>query len=658
MIPFRTRLQSVPNWIFVFFLLTLCQFIIRYFIFPRTSVYLGNETEFQGCVVEVLDIEYGKKITMQDQELLTGYVEEDFPVEVGDIVHVVGSLEEILEETIPNLFSYKKYARSKGQFYQLEIEKIEVVGRSLFSVSHLVRAQIEKSKASKGYLKALFLQEKNAISDSILASYQENNLMHLFAISGIHITFLLKRFSSSYGKLVILFLCFFLFYQNVSFLRTGIFSLLFLLGQKQKWCSSKVCGVLTILVLLWINPYFVEESAFWYTVVISLFLQFTKEMRRNVPFERLTTCFCIWVVSIPIQLVTSYQLNILAFLWNFLFTPIFIYLLLPLLLLTFFFPWFDFVTSFVIQLFERLSSFASTYGKINLVLGKPNGLEMAFLLFFLSLFLFSFLRKKKFSFLFFLLSFFLFFFPSSNEVIFLDVSQADATFFQSKGHYALLDSSKNKGEKLVSFLKSKGVRRLDYLFLTHGDKDHIGGSLSILENIPVGEVVFNLGPLQKLEEEVYQIAIRKSKVTRCEKHRTYSVGDFLFYSLNEERTNENDSSCVFFVTEENSNYLFLGDVSGAIENEILTNFTLPTIDYLHLAHHGSKFSTTTKMLEQLHPTYAIISAGRNNAYHHPSQETLEKLKEYQIPYFLTSEVGSIEIKPGRKRGWIKTYRPS
>lgn len=650
MMPLRTKLQSVPNWFWILLILTVVQFFYRYFLFPSTSVYIGDETEFYGTVVEVIEKEYGKKVTFQDKELLTGYVSKDTLVEVGDVVYASGSLQEIRKETIPNLFSYKQYARSRKEFYQIDMKNIEVMKRN-GSISSFLYSQIRKAKKSSPYLSALLLQNKDSMEESILTSYQINSIMHLFAISGLHITFFMKRFRSIYGKLIVLLLCFFLFSKNVSFLRAGIFFFLTLFLKERK----ELLGLVSVLLLLWINPYYVDQSAFWYTASISLFLSFTRRKRKTMMFPRLTTCFLIWVISLPIQLNTVYELNLLAPICNFLLTPIFVCLLLPLLLLTFFFPILDEVTYFVIQGFEHVSLFLSHYCNLTWIVGKPNLILLILLCILLGIFVYHFLNHKKWIFIDILVLVFLFFIPKQDEVTFLDVSQADATFLSLNGHSVLIDVSKNKGKQLVSFLKSKGVQKLDYLILTHGDSDHMGGSIYLVNNFQVEHVVFNCGEYNDLEQELMEV-LKKENVNYSSCVKKLNLGKYQLEFLNTSiYDDENENSSVIFLNYHDYEFLFMGDAGIKREKDILKKYRLPNIDFLKVGHHGSNTSSSEEFIDTINPKYSFISVGLNNRYHHPKKSVLDILNNSKI--YRTDIDGSIEIRLNKNGYRISTCPP-
>src|SRR5699024_7987029 len=139
----------------------------------------------------------------------------------------------------------------------------------------------------------------------------------------------------------------------------------------------------------------------------------------------------------------------------------------------------------------------------------------------------------------------------------------------------------------------------------------------------------------------------------------YPTKDTLaIHPINEENSKNNDSLTLYVKIGEDT-WLFTGDIEAEAEREILTRYPNLRVNNLKVAHHGSKTSTTQELLDQIQPTKAFISAGRNNSYGHPNEEVLDRLKEMNIHTFSTVEEGAIMIKyyklPLLNHWFMKTY---
>ena len=120
--------------------------------------------------------------------------------------------------------------------------------------------------------------------------------------------------------------------------------------------------------------------------------------------------------------------------------------------------------------------------------------------------------------------------------------------------------------------------------------------------------------------------------------------------------NENDNSLVLFTSINNFGFLYMGDASKIVEEDILNNYQL-NVHFLKLGHHGSNTSSSEEFIKNLNFKYGIISSGRNNRYNHPSPETIATLNKYQKKYFNTQTSGTVMVKIMANAYTIKEYKP-
>ena len=111
--------------------------------------------------------------------------------------------------------------------------------------------------------------------------------------------------------------------------------------------------------------------------------------------------------------------------------------------------------------------------------------------------------------------------------------------------------------------------------------------------------------------------------------------------------NENDNSIVNYITFLGYKFLFMGDASIKVEENLLEKYKITNIGFLKIGHHGSKYSTSENFINTLKPIYSVISVGRNNKYGHPHEEVLENLKNSKI--LRTDLKGTIGIKINRNK---------
>ena len=209
--------------------------------------------------------------------------------------------------------------------------------------------------------------------------------------------------------------------------------------------------------------------------------------------------------------------------------------------------------------------------------------------------------------------------------------------------------------KTIPYLKSIGINKLDYLILTHGDYDHMGETINLVNNFKVDKVIFNCGEYNYLEKELIKVLDNKNiKYYNCIKE--LNIDDNKLYFLNNELyDNENDNSNVIYFNYNNHKFLFMGDAGIEKEKNILNKYNLKDIDFLKVGHHGSNTSSSKEFIDIVNPKYSLISVGKNNKYGHPKKSVIDILSNSKI--YRTDLDGSVEIELNKNGYKIRTYSP-
>lgn len=221
------------------------------------------------------------------------------------------------------------------------------------------------------------------------------------------------------------------------------------------------------------------------------------------------------------------------------------------------------------------------------------------------------------------------------------------------------------GENVVSpYLWSRQIKTLDMVVATHGDRDHIGGLRSVLKNFPVGELWVgpkgkntNLGEV--LQSRVggnvplrYQLGGNKMEIDGVETQVLWPSPDYV------PTKNENNNSIVLRLGYGRRHVLLTGDAQATVERRLMRAGASLQSDVLKVSHHGSNNSTTSPFLEDVAPTFGVISVGPNRQYNHPREETLERLRLAGARIFRTDHDGATTVLTDGNRIEITTHRTS
>lgn len=227
----------------------------------------------------------------------------------------------------------------------------------------------------------------------------------------------------------------------------------------------------------------------------------------------------------------------------------------------------------------------------------------------------------------------------------IDVGQGDSTLITTQFNKKILidgggsefGSTFDVGEKtLLPYLLKKKIHKLDYVIISHFDSDHVGGILTILEELNVKQVLI---PKQVEYSENYNkfldiIKKRNIKIKIVEEGNTINIDkntylDILWPEEKQIKDNVlNNNSLIVRLCYKNFKMLFTGDIEEIAEQKLLQKYENTeklTADILKVAHHGSKSSSIAEFLEKVNPRIALIGVGKNNKFGHPNAGVLDRL---------------------------------
>lgn len=242
----------------------------------------------------------------------------------------------------------------------------------------------------------------------------------------------------------------------------------------------------------------------------------------------------------------------------------------------------------------------------------------------------------------------------------LNIGQGDSFLIEAANGKKLLIDGGRDSTVLTELSKVlSGDRAIDVVIATHPDADHIGGLQSVLQRYHVGlfltsQVTTDTKTFADLYKELYKEHIpsyygRHGMLLALDEHTTFTI---LFPDRDTSGWKTNEASVVGRLDVGERSMLFTGDSPSSVEHFL--SIAIPKsldVDVLKLGHHGSKYSTSTEYLKAVSPKLGLVSAGINNSYHHPNEETLARLKALDIPWVSTQDKGTVDLHTDGIKEW-------
>ena len=650
------RLRHISQSKHLIKIITIIIFIITLLYtnyYPFKSKYTKDDKEFIGIVTkyEVKEDKITIEIKAKEKLLITyKYQDKEFNnLSYGDKIKVKGTLITPSKNTNQNTFNYQKYLYYKKIYYLVEATSINKIANNnnyLYTIKNTLYQKIDKLKSSN-YIKTLLFCD-NTLSKEIKESYRINGISHLFSVSGMHINFFVSIIylylnKITYNKRIkylitnIFIITYLILFPSSSLLRSAVMSILYSINYLLKLKIKKIdILLLTLGVSLLINPFIIYDLGYIYSYTITFFLVLSSSTlkKKNKINKIIYISLLSFLVSIPITIYNSYEINIISILLNIILVPIISIIILPLTILTYIFPILDSILYLFTNTLETISLFISKINITKIIFPKPS---LLIIVLYYIIFLLSY-QNKKYFYLNIILLIIIYISPYLNsnfEVVMFEVGEADCHLikYPYNKNTILIDTGKNEYKiknEVIPYLKSIGIKKIDYLIITHGDEDHIGGSITLINNFQVKNVILNKGTFTDLEKELIK-NLNKKKIPYQININKINLSNHTIYLLNNTKyNNENDNSIITYFTYQKYKFLYMGDASINTEDNLLENYNLNNISILKVGHHGSNTSSSKDFISQINPSISLISVGENNIYHHPNKEVINNLSKSRI----------------------------
>ena len=633
---------------------------------------------------------------------------------VGSSLCFRGKLKRIKPPTNPGEFDRELYYRIMGVRYTMSDPLIAVTDADFNYPLEMLAGIREKLKERvrhvfpedvRGIISSMLIGDKSMLDDRTKAMFRIGGVSHMLVISGLHVTLLAEGLYRILRRLrfpvrrkdkwrlagigdtacVLISMCLLIFYAGITGLSVSTTRAVIMYGlvlgarlMKRTYDLPTAMSVAMILLLLE-NPMYLLYSGFQLSFLAVLGIHLAQGK------GKLMSGFILMLVTLPVVLHCFYEIPLFGTFINLIVIPC-----LPLLL------------GFV--LFGLLLGGAFAYPAIlltrgllmllnatavipfsSVILGNPGKFQTALYIIVLVLYLYlsgragTIRRRCAVSMLIPVMIYVLGFHPRTGlEIHFLDVGQGDCIVIEgADGANIAVDGGSTSvpdvgNYRILPFLRSEGIRHLEYMVLTHMDEDHIGGMRQILEMIAdhqtslrVDTVVMPyLADRDRTYMEIADLAGRAgARVLLVSAGDSFARGELGITVLGpdpalEDRPAEPNAQCIVLaVSYREFDCLLTGDVVGRGEDNLteLLRRAGKQFEVLKVAHHGSKYSTPEEFLDIVWPEISIISCGADNRYGHPHAALLRRLRGSGTRILRTDECGEIAVQTDGESVRVRTY---
>ncbi len=231
------------------------------------------------------------------------------------------------------------------------------------------------------------------------------------------------------------------------------------------------------------------------------------------------------------------------------------------------------------------------------------------------------------------------------KIYFFNAGKADAILISKNEKYIMIDTGEESlSKEILNYFENNNIKRLEYLIITHFDKDHVGSASSIIDNIEIGEVLQSNSPKDSTYYQNYLNSLEKKNITPTtvsgdtkisfEKLKINVNGPETIYEKNE----SNNSSLIVSIIYNNNSFLFMGDSENARIKDFLKENNA-TYDFIKIPYHGNYLKRLDNLLEEINPKYGVITCSNSEGC---EEETMNVIKSFQMKPYLTKN-GSISV---------------
>ena len=684
--------------------------------------YISEHPKFtvSGEVQECQAAEYSLSVYLKQVCLTVGseqipienikvYLNKEEQIRIGMFLRVCGKLEEIPGPRNPGEFDSKQYYACRKIYYQMKDGEVcdKSIGYSYFGqLLQEIRQKAETildeaAGAYAGIFQAMIIGERGNLDAETKMQYQMAGIMHILAISGLHISFvgmgffrLLKKAGTGNG--VAGAVSAFLIYAygvvtggSVSAMRAvGMFLVLIGAGIAGRSYDLLSAMALSAIVLLLDAPTYLYNVSFLlsFGAVIGI-SALTPEICSLLNLKKRTAkslagSVIVWLITLPIALHAYGEVSLAGVILNLLVLPTSGIVLASGI---FALP----VGIFVIEIakrvvfpgkcvlffYEKLCEVVGWIPHSTWIAGSPQLWQCAVYYVMLGVAFTGVKWGKKaasVALVIFAVVFLGYHSRNGLTITCLDIGQGDCCVLKMPGgeNFLIDGGSSNKKNtavyQILPYLKNQGIAILDGIFVSHTDQDHISGIEELLElcaqklttvrvkNLILPDWDTTGGEYEKLKMLAEQTGIRVQTVREGNLLKAKEAQiEILAPENGADGSDTNEDGMVMKVHFGKFRGLFTGDIGAETEKKLLDS--MEDVDFLKVAHHGSKYSTCQGFLDVVSPEIAVISCSAKNTYGHPSADTIKKLEDCGAQVEYTMKNGAITVRTDGEGIWLDRF---
>ncbi len=651
-------------------------------------------------------IQYILNIKSENQKKLKYYY---YKFQIGNSINLTGNIYEPPGLRNFNGFNYKQYLLNKNISgiiaFNADKKDINIISNNVDYFRNMIykarksiddKISVLYNKTSSALVRGLLLGDRSGIDDSLQQNYIKTGVVHVLAVSGLHVGLIIFIFFLLFGRLNIIL-------KNV-FSLIGIIFYFYLTGCQPSVFRASVMGIVVIIcnlsgrsysainalflsgfVILIFNPMDLFNAGFQlsFFAVLSILIYYPKFMfvlnklnYTNYYLNKLYLLAAITIsaqiLTIPFLLIYFHQISLISLIANIIVVPLTSLILLIGMLTVFIsYLWpngaliFSSVNDFMIKSNDYFVNLLANNKCSTINIFDFSYYDLFVYFIFITAFTLLFnkmtnFRSKVVFIVIIILNLFIYFRldnnnyapPNNLTVIALDVGQGDAFLIKLPNNKTwLIDAGNitntfNAGLNVIlptcGFL---GIDKLDYVFISHIDSDHYLGLTGIIDKIKIG-VLYKPKPFDndKKDKAFENLLIKNKILYKYYKKESINISDAKLYFLttNKIPQNSNDKSGIIKLVYGKTSFLFTGDAGTKVEDNLINSYgSFLKSNVLKAGHHGSKYSTGDLFLQAVKPQIALISAGIFNIYNLPSDTTISKLKKNNIEILRTDKSGTV-----------------